>query len=196
MFKAEIIGNLGADVEIKDYQGGRFATFRVAHSVKFKNQNGQETESTTWIDVNMNDVESKVIPFLKAGTKVFVRGNASLRCYSSPKLKQMVAGITINAWEIELVGGSSDVVPRQLIDPSNGQIFDVTKYYWINHPTDGMKQDEYVSFVDKAGREYLMNFGGFVQPVQVNDGDTENQGQTQISSEQPAEKKSTKKSRR
>lgn len=193
MFKAEIIGNLGADVEIKEYQGGKFATFRVAHSVKFKNQNGQETESTTWIDVTMNDVESKVIPYLKAGTKVFVRGNASLRCYSSPKLKQMIAGLTINAWEIELVGGTSDAVPRQLIDPSNGQIFDVMKFFWINHSTDGMKQGEYVPLIDKGGREYMMNCGGFVQPVQVIDGDTEDQGATQVSSEQPKEQEKSKK---
>lgn len=196
MFKAEIIGNLGADVEIKEYQGGKFATFRVAHSVKFKNQNGQETESTTWIDVTMNDVESKVIPFLKAGTKVFVRGNASLRCYSSPKLKQMIAGLTINAWEIELVGGTSDAVPRQLIDPSNGQIFDVMKFFWINHSTDGMKQDEYVSLIDKGGREYMMNCGGFVQPVQVSDGDTEDQGATQVSNEQPKEQEKPKKGKK
>lgn len=189
MFKAEIIGNLGADVEIKEYQGGKFATFRVAHSSKFKNQSGQDTESTTWIDVTMNDVESKVIPFLKAGTKVFVRGNASLRCYSSPKLKQMIAGLTINAWEIELCGGSSDIVPRQLIDPSNGQIFDITKYYWCNHPVDGMKQDEYVQLIDKGGREFMMNYGGFVQPMQVSDGDTEQQGAVQVSSEQPAKNK-------
>lgn len=192
MFKAEIIGNIGADVEIKDYQGGKFATFRVAHSVKYRNQAGQETETTTWIDVTMNDTESKILQFLKAGTKVFVRGNANLRVYSSPKLKQMVAGLTISAWEIELCGGVSDIVPRQLIDPSTGALFDVTKYYWCNHATEGMKEDEFVTLIDKGGREYMMNFGGFVQPIQVADGDTEDQGATQVSSEQPKEQIQTK----
>lgn len=196
MFKAEIIGNLGADVEIKDYQGNKFATFRVAHSVRFKDNAGNDTESTTWIDVTMNDVESKVIPFLKAGTKVFVRGNASLRCYSSPKLKMMVASISISAWEIELCGGTSDVVPRQLINPSSGQIFDVSKHYWINMPTDGMKQDEFVTLIDKNGKEFMMNYGGFVQPMQVEDGDASQQTQASAENPKAADKKKSKGSKK
>lgn len=166
MLKVELIGNIGADAEVKDYQGNKFVTFRVAHSSRYKDAQGNETESTTWVDVTMNDVESKVIPFLKAGVKVFVRGNASLRVYSSPKDKMMKAGLQVSAWEIELCGGQSDDVPRQLIDPSNGALFDVSKHYWCNRSTEGMKQDEYVELVDKKGRSYMMNFGGFVIPFQ------------------------------
>lgn len=166
MLKVELIGNIGADAEVKDYQGNKFVTFRVAHSSRYKDAQGNETESTTWVDVTMNDVESKVIPFLKAGVKVFVRGNASLRVYSSPKDKMMKAGLQVSAWEIELCGGQSDDVPRQLIDPSNGALFDVSKHYWCNRSTEGMKADEYVELVDKKGRSYMMNFGGFVIPFQ------------------------------
>lgn len=171
MFKVEVIGNIGADAEVKDVQGNKFVSFRVAHSTKFRNQQGQDVDEVIWVDCTMNDTEAKIIPYLKAGVKVFVRGNASLRVYSSPKLKMMVAGIRVSVWEIELCGGQSDSVPRQLIDPSNGQIFDVNKYYWVNKPTNGMKEDEFVQLIDKGGREYLMNYGGFVQPVQVTDGD-------------------------
>jgi single-stranded DNA-binding protein len=32
MLKVELIGNIGADAEVKDYQGNKFVTFRVAHS--------------------------------------------------------------------------------------------------------------------------------------------------------------------
>ena len=166
MLKVELIGNIGADAEIKDFQGNKFVTFRVAHSSKYKDAQGNDTESTTWVDVTMNDVESKVIPFLKQGVKVFVRGNASLRVYSSPKDKMMKAGLQVSAWEIELCGGQSDDVPRQLIDPSNGQLFDVTKHYWCNKPCDEMKPDEYVELVDKRGHSYMMNYGGFVVPFQ------------------------------
>lgn len=166
MLKVELIGNIGADAEVKDYQGNKFVTFRVAHSSKYKDAQGNETESTTWVDVTLNDVESKVIPFLKQGVKVFVRGNASLRVYSSPKDKMMKAGLQVSAWEIELCGGQSDDVPRQLIDPSNGQLFDVTKHYWCNRSTEGMKQDEYVELIDKKGHSFMMNYGGFVVPFQ------------------------------
>ena len=166
MLKVELIGNIGADAEIKDFQGNKFVTFRVAHSSKYKDAQGNETESTTWVDVTLNDTESKVIPFLKQGVKVFVRGNASLRVYSSPKDKMMKAGLQVSAWEIELCGGQSDDVPRQLIDPSNGQLFDVTKHYWCNKPCDEMKPDEYVELIDKKGHSFMMNYGGFVVPFQ------------------------------
>ena len=63
MLKVEVIGNLGADAEVKDFQGNKFVAFRVAHTSRFKNADGQQTESTTWVDVTMNDTESKVIPF-------------------------------------------------------------------------------------------------------------------------------------
>lgn len=192
MFKAEIIGNLGADAEIKEYQGGKFVAFRVAHTIRFKNQQGQETDSTTWIDCTMNNVESKIIPFLKAGTKVFVRGNANLRVYSSPKLRQMMAGLTISVGEIELCGGASDNVPRQLINPDGGAVFNVQKFYWCDAPTQGMKDDEYIPLIDKQGHEYMMNCGGFVQPIKVLDGDTEDQGAIIVQAEKLKEEESTK----
>lgn len=171
MLKVEVIGNLGADAEVKDYQGNKFVTFRVAHSSKFKNADGQQTESTTWVDVTMNDTESKVIPFLKAGVKVFVRGNASLRVYSSPKDRMMKAGLQVSAWEIELCGGQSEDVPRQLIDPSSGALFDVSKHYWCNKSTEGMKADEFFELVDQRGHRFMMNYGGFVVPFAEESGD-------------------------
>lgn len=196
MFKVEVIGNIGADAVVKEVQGSKFVTFRVAHTSRFKNQQGQDTEETIWIDVTMNDVESKVIPFLKSGVKVFVRGNASLRVYSSPKLKQMMAGLRVSAWEIELCGGTSDEVPRQLIDPSNGQIFDVSKHYWVNKATEGMKEDEYVQLIDKGGRAFIMNYAGFVAPAQEPaEGDSQQEAD-QSAEQKPADEKKSKKSKK
>lgn len=194
MLKCEIIGNIGADAEIKDVQGNKFVSFRVAHSSKFKDAQGNDREETTWVDVTLNNVESKVIPFLKQGVKVFVRGNASLRVYSSPKLKQMLAGLRISATEIELCGGTSDEVPRQIIDPSNGQIFDVSKHYWCNHPLEGMKQDECLELIDKGGRSYLMNAAGFVVPAPVVDGDAPSE-QVEQAKEEPKTKETKSKSK-
>lgn len=192
MLKCEIIGNIGADAEIKDVQGNKFVSFRVAHSSKFKDAQGNDREETTWVDVTLNNVESKVIPFLKQGVKVFVRGNASLRVYSSPKLRQMLAGLRISATEIELCGGTSDDVPRQIIDPSNGQIFDVSKHFWCNHPLEGLKQDEYIELIDKGGRSYLMNATGFVIPAPVSDGDDHSETANQPKDDSKAKETTSK----
>ena len=167
MIKVEVIGNLGADCEVKQSNGNKFGACRVAHTEKYTDAQGNVHESTIWIDVVIPDAENKVIPYLKAGVKVFVRGNASLRVYSSQKDRCMKAGLTINAREIELCGGSSDAVPRQVIDPSNGQLFDVTKCYWISKETKGMKKADLVDITDAKGGQYKMDSYGFVHPVIV-----------------------------
>lgn len=166
MLKVEVIGNLGADAEVKESQGSKFVTFRVAHSEKYTDQQGTEHNVTEWVDCTMNDVESKVLPYLRQGVKVFVRGNARTRVYSSPKDRVMKAGLQISVREVELCGGQSDDVPRQIIDPSNGQVFDVQKYYWINRENKDIKKDEYLPLIDQKGRSYLMNKAGFVSPTQ------------------------------
>lgn len=169
MIKVELIGNLGADVEVKESNGSKFATFRVASTEKFKTQGGEEKSVTNWIDCSFNNIDSKVLEYLKAGTKVFVRGNASLRVYSSKKDRCMKAGLQVLVNEIELCGGNSDLVPRQLINPENGEIFDTTKYYWCGAPTKGMKKEDTRPLIDVRGNQFLMDYRGFVAPVAPED---------------------------
>lgn len=169
MLKVELIGNLGADAEVKDSQGNKFVAMRIAHSEKWKTQDGQEHERTIWVDATMNDVESKILPYLRQGVKVFVRGNASLRVYSSPKDRCMKAGLTISVREIELVGGQSEDVPRRLIDPQTAALYEVTKHYWCNRNNDDLAQDAMYGLVDERGRQFVMNKGGFVVPAAAPD---------------------------
>lgn len=180
MLKVELIGNLGADAEVKNSNGSKFVAMRVAHTDKWKDASGNTQEQTVWVDVTMNDTESKVLPYLRQGVKVFVRGNASLRVYSSPKDKCMKAGLSIAAREIELVGGSSDDVPRRLIDPSTAALYEVTKHYWCNRNNDELSDDAMYQLVDEKGRPYVMNKGGFVvpaaDPVGTAAGEAERQG--------------------
>lgn len=166
MFKCEAIGNLGADAEVRDANGSKFISFRVAHSDRWEDQNGNKKERTQWIDVIISNAESKLLPFLRQGVKVFVRGHASLRVYSSPKDRMMVAGIQINAQEIELCGGIIDDVPRELINPATSQVTPVQRLYWTNHETKGMKKEDTLELIDKKGHVYQMDYHGFVKPVQ------------------------------
>ena len=165
MFKVEFIGNLGADAEIKESNGSKFVTMRIALTDKWTTESGEKRESTTWADVTMSNTESKVIPFLKSGVKIFVRGNGSLRVYSSPKEKKMKAGIQCSATEIELCGGVAELVPRQLVEPETGTLIDTTKYYWCNAETKGMKTNDTKLLIDTRGNQYLMNKAGFVAPA-------------------------------
>lgn len=167
MLKVELIGNLGADVEIKESNGSKFATMRIAHSDRWTDEQGNVKESTTWVDVTMNNTESKVLQYLKSGVKVFVRGTARLRVYSSQKDRCMKAGLTIVASEIELCGGSSDEVPRELFAPDNGQLFKVAKYYQSDLDTSKWKKEDQAILVDRQAHRYIVVKGGWVAPEQV-----------------------------
>lgn len=167
MFRVEIIGNLGADASVMESNGSKFVTMRIAHTDAFKDEAGNKHEKTVWIDATINDAETKLLPYLKQGVKVFVRGNANLRVYSSPKDRCMKAGCSVSVREIELVGGSSDEVPRQVIDPKTGMLFETQKYYWINRDNKDLKKDEVMTLVDSRGGEYVMNKQGFVSVPQI-----------------------------
>lgn len=179
MLKAELIGNLGADAEIKSGEGYAFVSMRIANTEKWKAEDGTEHTDTQWIDVVYSKTDSGLLPFLKSGVKVFVRGFVRLRVYSSQKDRKMKAGLTINATEIELCGGSSDVVPRQLVIPETGDIVDVAKYYQANVDTSNWKKDDTGYLVDKAGNQYELRKGGWVAPIVQEDSQEQEQQQTE-----------------
>ena len=167
MFTAHVIGNLGSDAEVVQSNGKKFVTLSIADSRKFKNADGAEVSQTTWIDAIINDADAPILPYLRQGVKVCVYGNVSLRVYSSKKDRMMKAGATIHVLSIELCGGSSDTVPRELIDPETAAVFPVDKYYWVARDNSKMKKDEMYTLVDAKGRPYQMNKQGFVIPAQV-----------------------------
>lgn len=161
-----LIGNLGADAKIVDNNGKPFISFNVADTDRWKDEGGNIHESTTWVQCTLNGgaAENKVFEYLKAGTKVFVMGKMRTRVYSSEKERRMVAGVNLYVMQVELVGGSSDEVPRKLIDPKDATIHNVYKAYYV-------RQEELATMskqlVDKAGQLYDVNEYGFIIPVQT-----------------------------
>ena len=107
MLQVEIIGNIGNDAQVKDFNGKKYIAFNVAHSEKFKNQQGVETERTTWVGV-LKPGESAVAQYLKKGTPVFVRGDLSVKAYKDNAGNWQV-GVNCLAREVQLLpGGKRD----------------------------------------------------------------------------------------
>ena len=107
MLQVEIIGNIGNDAKVKDFNGKKYIAFNVAHSEKFKNQQGVETERTTWVSV-LKPGESAVVQYLKKGTPVFVRGDLSVKAYQDNAHNWQV-GVNCLAREVQLLpGGKRD----------------------------------------------------------------------------------------
>jgi len=79
--KAMIIGNLGADPEIRTTSGGsRVATLSVATSRSWTDRGGQQQEKTEWHRVvaweKLADICER---FLKKGDRVYVEGSIEYR---------------------------------------------------------------------------------------------------------------------
>jgi single-strand DNA-binding protein len=106
MIRLEIVGNLGADAEIKEYNGNKFVSFRVAHSEKWvDHKTGAISTQTTWVSCSLNGNGKGLTQYLKKGTKVFLRGTPNFVQYSSPKTHKMEVGVNLFVKEIELCGG-------------------------------------------------------------------------------------------
>lgn len=109
MIKLEVIGNLGADAQLQEKNGNRFVSFRVANTDKWIDKaTGQIIESTQWISCTLNGDGGALTPFLKKGSKVFLRGNAQFVIFSSAKTHQMEVGVNLFVREIELCGGQKE----------------------------------------------------------------------------------------
>ena len=67
MQQIQIIGNLGEDCQIREFNGSRFATFRVACTEKIR-RSGDDNEVTTWYSCSLNRPDAGVIPYLKKPT--------------------------------------------------------------------------------------------------------------------------------
>ena len=81
--KVMLIGNLGADPEIRSFQnGGRVANLRIATSETWKDKNtGERQERTEWhaVAIFSDGLVNVVERYLKKGSKVFVEGKLQTR---------------------------------------------------------------------------------------------------------------------
>ncbi|GGN49569.1 single-stranded DNA-binding protein [Novosphingobium indicum] len=81
--KVILIGNLGADPEVKSFQnGGRIANLRIATSETWKDrQTGERRERTEWhsISVQSDGLVGIVERYLRKGSKIYVEGQLRTR---------------------------------------------------------------------------------------------------------------------
>lgn len=161
MFRIEVIGNLGADAQIKGEGERKFISFNVAHTDRWRDDDGTTHESTQWVSCIINDVNSKVLPYLLKGKSVYVRGEGRLRAFSSEKERKWVAGVTVNVREIELIGGQVDPVPARLA-MKDGTLLNIYKAFYID-PTIDKKPTE---LYDGAMNKFAVDKNGFVTRMQ------------------------------
>ena len=101
MLQIEVIGNLGKDAEVKEFSGKKYVCFSVAHTENVRAQKPGEppTQRTTWLSIYWYGEGGAVLPYLKRGVKVFVRGTMRNNLYTD-RTGQTRVDINVNAREV------------------------------------------------------------------------------------------------
>lgn len=104
----QLIGRLGKDVEVKDFDKSKKASFTMATTDSYKNAKGEKIEDTQWHNIviwgQLADVAGK---YLKKGSEVCVEGKLVHRNYETDKgEKRYITEINVN--DLVLLGGKQN----------------------------------------------------------------------------------------
>lgn len=111
MLQAIIIGNLGRNAVLREGARGKYVTFSVADTRKYKDFKGQPVEVTQWVSCTINNDGGALLQYLLKGQKVFVSGPLTVRQYQAAD-GTMQFGLNVTVREIELCG-ASQIRPEQ-----------------------------------------------------------------------------------
>ncbi|MCD4665041.1 MAG: single-stranded DNA-binding protein [Bacteroidales bacterium] len=81
--RVQLIGNLGNDPEIKNFDGGKIkAKFSMATSEYYKKENGEKVTETQWHNIVAWNGTAKIIEkLLKKGNEVAIEGKLTTRSW-------------------------------------------------------------------------------------------------------------------
>ncbi len=105
--KCMIIGNLGADPEMRyTANGSAVTTFRVATSRRFSGQDGQQREETEWFSVvTWNRLAETCAQYLLKGRTVYVEGRMQTRSWDDQTSGQKRYRTELIADTVQFLGG-------------------------------------------------------------------------------------------
>lgn len=105
--KVILLGNVGSDPEIRESNGGKFATFRLATTDKgyTKRDGTQVPERTEWHNIVANsNIVSVIENYVRKGTKLYIEGKLRTRKYTArDNTERTITEIYID--NLELLGG-------------------------------------------------------------------------------------------
>jgi len=111
--KVMLIGNLGKDPELKYTPSGvAVATFSIATSEQWKDQEGNAQEKTEWHNiVAWRKLAEIVGEYLKKGKKVYIEGKLQTRNYEKDGVKRYITEIVADQLIMLDSGGQRSASP-------------------------------------------------------------------------------------
>ncbi|MBO0939001.1 single-stranded DNA-binding protein [Fibrella sp. HMF5335] len=107
--KVTLIGNLGADPEVRYLDGGGVvAQFNVATTEKYTNRNGERVEQTEWFRVELWNEQAKVAEqYLRKGNPVYIEGRLRTETWTDKEGKERFS-LRVRASTMQLLGSRND----------------------------------------------------------------------------------------
>lgn len=100
-------GNIGKDAVVKTIEGGyTVINFSVAHTKRYKSNNGEKRETTTWISCEWWTDKTAIAAYLTKGKKVLVNGEPSADWYNNNQ-QGITSYLKCRVFSLELIGDSS-----------------------------------------------------------------------------------------
>jgi single-strand DNA-binding protein len=138
MIKLQIVGNLGGDCIQKEVNGKNVINFNVAHTEKYKDNQGNQVEKTTWVNCAYWTDRTAIGQYLTKGQLVFAEGAPEADGYTN-KDGQVAATLRMRVLNIQLLGGKTGdgTAPSQAAQTQNYNAGNVTNAG--STPTPAMK---------------------------------------------------------
>ncbi len=133
--KVILIGNLGADPEIRTFNnGGKVANLSVATSESWKDKaSGERKEKTQWhrVVVSNEALVNLCEKYLKKGAKIYLEGQLETRKYTDKDgTEKYTTEVVVRPYKGEITmldgkkGGETSVEPESVEEPKKNEVED------------------------------------------------------------------------
>jgi len=123
MIKLQLVGHLGKDCIVNTVNEKNVINFSVAHSEKYKDNQGVNQERTTWVDCAYWTDRTAISPYLTKGRQVYIEGEPELKTFTK-KDGTGGASLSLRVRFIQLMGSGSEntsVTSAQVSTGNNGE---------------------------------------------------------------------------
>lgn len=104
MIKMQIIGNLGKDCIVNTVNGKSVINFTVAHTEKYKDNQGVMQEKTTWVDCAYWTDRTAIAQYLTKGKQIYAEGQPEARSFQRND-GTPGSSLSLRIREVQLLGG-------------------------------------------------------------------------------------------
>jgi single-strand DNA-binding protein len=115
--KVILVGNLGANPEVRHTQGGQMvANLRLATTERWTDRSGQKQEATEWHRVVVWGRQAEIVSqYLTKGRQVYIEGRIRTRQWQDQQGQKRFS-TEIVAQNVQLLGSRSERAPGEEVD--------------------------------------------------------------------------------